>query len=99
MMSKPNARNKEVPKKKLLETQRELLSLKAQRLQQAEQTAMQIRQDLVATIEKIAIELGVPAKDVKAWALSNNAEHLVRVGERNMSLPQMASKETPKETE
>lgn len=78
-MDKEDKKPKEEPKiKPLLSSQVELLGMKMEQLNQVAQVLQQRRTELANMMNTVALELGVPQKQLGEWELSPDGKSLVQ---------------------
>lgn len=82
-MSKKNKKEqKNLESKPLLSSQMELLQIKLRALEQVSQVFDQRKNDIINSINVIALEIGVPENQLGEWVLSQDGKFLVRAGKQ-----------------
>jgi len=65
-------------KKELLESQRELLNIKVNQINQVQQQLNRMRIEFSKTIARMKEELGIPRKELNEWEFDKSERYFVR---------------------
>jgi len=79
-------------KKELLESQRELLNIKVNQINQVQQQLNRMRIEFSKTIARMKEELGIPKKELNEWEFDKLERYFVR--KKTLKIPK---EEMPKE--
>jgi len=79
-------------KKELLESQRELLNIKVNQINQVQQQLNGMRVEFSKTIARMKEELGIPKKELNEWEFDKSERYFIR--KKTLKIPKQ---EIPKE--
>lgn len=71
--------NETTERKRLLNSQRELLIMKKANVDRQIALAQQLNQNLTDTVTSIALELGVPENEISQWQLNDEATFMEKI--------------------